>query len=157
MAHDGIAAVVDLAIGTARRRASKGDVALGLIAALRRIRAALDEESPARAGQLDATVRDIVIAHNLGRREIPASVALPEPGPGAALAITVLDDTAETCLALNAHTPDGSALQAAICLIAHRLLLELGGTPDIRRLYDRLWAARDEAAEPEPAAAVSLH
>src|SRR3954451_18400128 len=60
MAHDGIAAVVDLAIGTARRRASKTDIALGLIAALRRIRGVLDDEGPARAGQFDATVRDVV-------------------------------------------------------------------------------------------------
>jgi hypothetical protein len=147
MTHSGIEAVIELAIRTARRRAPSGDIAMGLVAALRRIRAALDEESPIMASQLDASVRDVVIAANLGRREVPAPVALPEPGPAAAFASIVLDDAALTCLALNAHTEDNSALHAAICVFAARLVAELGGAPAIGAVLDRIRASGPGGSE----------
>jgi hypothetical protein len=158
MAHNGIEAVIDLAIRTARRRASREDTVLGLIAGLRRIRAALDEKGPTLASQLDATVRDVLIARNLGGREVPKPAPLPEPGPGMWFATTVLEDAAQTCLALNGHTQDNSAVQAAICLLADRLVGQLGGAPDIRRLYDRLWAKQaDDDCGAGRESAVSLH
>jgi hypothetical protein len=158
MAHSGIEAIIELAIKTARRRASSDDIAAGLIAALRRIRAALDEESPKMASQMDATVRDVLIAANLGRREAPAPIAIPAPGHDAGFASLVLEDAALTCLALNAHTDDNSALHAAICLFAARLVAELGGAPDIGAVLDRLWAGATETGEitAVPASA-SLH
>jgi hypothetical protein len=147
MAQNGIEAVIELAIRTARRRAPSGDIAAGLVAALRRIRAALDEESPTMASQMDATVRDVLIAAGLGRRAVPAPVALPEPGPAATFASIVLEDAALTCLALNAHTEDNSALHAAICLFAARLVAELGGAPAIGAVLDRIRAGRSDGSE----------
>jgi hypothetical protein len=147
MAHSGIEAVIELAIKTARRRAPSGDIAAGLVAALRRMRAAVDEESPARASQLDATVRDVLIAANLGRREVPAPVTLPEPGQAGGFASVVLEDAALTCLALNAHTEDNSALHAAICCFAARLVGELGGAPAIGAVLDRIHAGASDGCE----------
>jgi hypothetical protein len=158
MAHNGIEALVDLTIKTARRRASAADTAIGIIAALRWIHAVLDEQGPLFASQMDATVRDVLIAHNLGRNDMPQAVPLPEPGAEAAFAVAVLEDAAQTCAALNAHTPDNSALFAAICLFATRLIATLGGTPDIRRLYDRVWAAGVADPDGMPReSAISLH
>ena len=158
MVHHGIEAVIELAIKTARRRAPSGDVAAGLVAALRRIRAALDEESPTMASQLDATVRDVLIAANLGRREVPPPVPLPAPGAAAPFASIVLEDAALTCIALNAHTPDNSALHTAICVFAARLVAELGGTPAIGTVLDSIRAGRSDGSDTTPIpVSASLH
>jgi hypothetical protein len=138
-----IEAVVDAAMEMAATRGARADAAIGIVAALRRIRATLEEEvGYAPAAAMDSTLHDLVISYNLRHlsetRQEPEPTALPEPGPDAVRASAIFEDAARNCIAFNTRTPDNSCLHQAICLLADRLFRLLGGTPAAADLIGRL-------------------
>ena len=135
--------VLQIAFRIIEARSSTEHVAVGIIAALRRLHAAVHElGGEAMASSMRATLRDIIMAHNLERlretRRVPQPVPLPAPTPEARFAVAVLEDAANSCLALNTLTPDNGCLHLAICLLAERLIDTLGGAPDYGAFADRL-------------------
>jgi hypothetical protein len=138
-----IEAVIDAAVEMVATCGSREDAANGIVAALRRIRATLDEQvGYAVAAAMDAMLRDLVVSYNLqlrrATRREPRPVELPRIGPGAARAAAIFEDAARNCIAFNARTPDNSHLHQAICLLANRLFRLLAGTPDPAALLARL-------------------
>jgi hypothetical protein len=139
-----IQGVLDIAFRVAEGRSSSDeDVALGLIAALRRIHVAAEEMHEGMALRLRGEIRDIIIAHNLERlresKALPSPAALPKPNQSSArLAIALLEDAANSCLALNALTPNNECVKLAVHLLMRRLIAAVGGAPDYSQLIDRI-------------------
>jgi hypothetical protein len=133
---DAVELVINMAFSAASKRGGKDDVVLGTIAALRRIRTAAEEAGgrPAVAAVGD-TIRQIVLMHNArqlgwtGAAPVPAR--LPEPQSSARVVVAIFEDAANTCLQLNAMTPNNWALGTAINLLTDRLIALLGGAPDL--------------------------
>jgi hypothetical protein len=152
-----VQAVLQVAFRTAEARSSAEHVAIGVIAALRRLHAAVHEAGgEAMASFMRATLRDVILARNLEclreTTRVPQPVPLPAPTPSARFAIAVLEDAANSCLMLNALTPDNGCLHLAIRLLAERLIDTLGGAPDYGTLADRL---ADATALGQPTALVA--
>jgi hypothetical protein len=147
---DAVELVINMAFSAASKRGGKDDVILGTIAALRRIRAAAEEAGgrPAVAA-VDDTIRHIGVTHNarrLGRtRAAPVPARLPEPRSSARVAVAIFEDAANTCLQLNALTPDNWALGAAINLLTDRLIALLGGPPDLDAVVRQISATPEKA------------
>jgi hypothetical protein len=144
--------VLEIAARVAEGRgSSKEDIALGIIAALRRIHAVVGEACEGLALSLRMQISDLIVAHNLERLRqtgsVPAAAPLPEPALASArVAVAVFDDAANSALALNALTPSNAGIELAVRGLVQRLLGVLGGAPDYRLLVDRI--ASDEAAPP---------
>jgi hypothetical protein len=136
-----VEAVVDAAMSMAAERGTRADVAIGIVAALRRIRATLDEQvGYAAAAAMDTTLQDLVVSYDLPRLSSgkPEPAELPEPGPETVRAAAIFEDAARNCIAFNVRTPDNSCLHEAICLLADRLFRVIGGTPAAPDLIGRL-------------------
>jgi len=157
--------VIDHSLTIAHRRASVGDVAHGLIAGLKRIRAAVDEVGGySMVSILDGAIRDRLIIRGLravraGEQELPAR--LPVAGPHSAVAETIMVAAAETCVIYGADQPDVTGLLYAAFLLVDRLIEALHAAPTCEDLLACLQAddERDEivfADAPEPAHA-SVH
>lgn len=146
-----IQGLIEIACRVAGQRgASAEDVALGIVAALRRIHTVVQEASDSLALTMREMLRDVIIRHNLDQlratEALPTSAPLPEKGGAAArLAVAVFEDAANSCLGLNALTPDNQAVAAAAHILLERLIQILGGAPDYRALIDRI---TDSAAGP---------
>ncbi len=139
-----IAAILETTVQTAQRRgASKELVALGIIAALRRIHAAVEEASEAMALGVRATILNLITARNLerlrGTKTTPVPAPLPEAGSSQDWAVIALfEDAANSCLALNAFMAGNDAIDQAILLLTERLIAVLGAPPDYAKLIDRI-------------------
>lgn len=129
-----VGAVVASAVSAAEKRASPADVAYGVVAALRRLRAAADEEAGyAMAAAVDTAIRRNLLAGSLaelrrtGRN--PPHVVLPTAGPGAASAAAIMESAADSCLAINAYAPDNGPFEAAVGVLTHQIGRHLDGEP----------------------------
>lgn len=125
-----VGAILATAISAAEKRASRADVAHGVIAALRHLRATADEQAgDAMASAIDAAVRQHLPAKPLSRAGAAMNV-LPPAGPGAAAAATIMESAADSCLAVNAHAPDNEPLEIAVNALTLQMLRHLDGPPE---------------------------
>lgn len=126
-----VSAILATALAAAEKRASPGDVAHGVLAALRRLRATADEEAgDAMVAAIDAAIRQNLLTGGLTDRRGPATIAaLPPVGPGAAAAAVIMESAAESCLAVNAHAPDNEPLEIAVNALTFQIGRHLGGAP----------------------------
>ncbi|GGF27128.1 hypothetical protein GCM10011611_36480 [Aliidongia dinghuensis] len=157
--------VIDHSLTIAHRRASVGDVAHGLIAALKRVRSAIEEVGGyTMVSLLDGAIRDRLIIRGLraaraGEREQPA--ALPVPGPRAVETETIMIAAAETCVIYGADAPDITGLLHTAFMLVDRLIEALHAAPTCEDLLACLQAddARDESVFADEAAAehASVH
>lgn len=127
-----VGAILATAISAAEKRASPGDVAHGVMAALRHLRATADEEAgDAMASAIDDAVRQHLIGGAPSDlRGGATATALPAAGPGAAVAAAIMESAADSCLAVNAHAPDNSPLEIAVNALTFQMLRHLSGAPD---------------------------
>ena len=157
--------VIDHSLTIVNNRASVGDVAHGLIAALKRIRSAVEEVGGyTMVSILDGAIRDRLIIRSLravrsGEPEMPA--VIPVAGSRALLTETIMVAAAETCVVYGAGEPDVTGLLYAAFMLLDRLIEALHAAPTCDDLLACLRAddERDEivfADEPEPAHA-SVH
>ena len=157
--------VIDHSLTIVNSRASVGDVAHGLIAALKRIRSAVEEVGGyTMVSILDGAIRDRLIIRGLravrsGEKELPATI--PAAGPRALMTETIMVAAAETCVIYGADEPDVTGLLYAAFMLVDRLIEALHAAPTCDDLLACLQAddERDEvvfADAPEPAFA-SVH
>ena len=138
--------LLDIAFRTVERRAAADEeIALGIVAALRRLHAAAFESGgETTALRLRAALRDAIIAENLERlrrsRRTPPAVALPALQPGGRFAMAVLEDAVDSCLALQSG---GDLVDRASRLLIGRLIDVLGGAPSYGAIVDRVADARE--------------
>ncbi len=136
-----IEAVIGSAFERAAQRAGAGDLAHGLLAALRRIRLVVDAQvGYSGACQIDDGIQDILVQRALAAYDSTAPEAMPLPpfGPSTARAVAILEDAAMSCLALNAWFPGNSAVSLAVAVLTSRLVDCLGGVPDRDTVFSRL-------------------
>jgi hypothetical protein len=148
-----VGAILGTALNAAARRASHADVVHGLIAGLRLLRSAVEEEAGyAMAAAVDSAIRTRLLAENLSRLRssgfAPESVPLPLPGREAGTATAIFEHAAQSCLAVNAHADDNTPLEQALSAFTAQLLQELGGAPGWSELVHelRLSSARRRVA-----------
>lgn len=162
---DMIEPVIDHSLTIANSRASVGDVAHGLIAALKRIRSAIEEVGGyTMVSILDGALRDRLIIRGLravraGETERPATI--PVAGPRALMIETIMVAAADTCVIYGADEPDVTGLLYTAFMLVDRLIEVLHAAPTCDDLLACLQAddERDEivfADAPEPAFA-SVH
>jgi hypothetical protein len=157
--------VIDHSLTIANSRAEVGDVAHGLVAALKRIRSAVEEVGGyTMVSILDGSIRDRLIIRGLraartGERETPAT--MPVPGPRALATETILVAAAETCVIYGADAPDVTGLLYAAFTLVDRLIEVLHAAPTCDDLLACLQAddERDEIvfADEEQGALASVH
>lgn len=161
-----VTAIVANAVAAAGKRGSAGDVAHGLIAGLRHLRAAVDEEAGyAMAAAIDQAIHSSLLAGNLEQLRqtgsTPAPVPLPNPGPGANAAAVIVSSATDSCLAVNAHAPDNGPLEHAVVILTSQLVKQLGGAPDWPALEKELHRpygfSGPIAAAVLPVAGVTVH
>ncbi|HEV2674577.1 MAG TPA: hypothetical protein VGV37_08550 [Aliidongia sp.] len=127
--------VIDHSLTIANNRASVGDVAHGLIAAVKRVRAAVEEVGGyTMVSILEGAIRDRLIIRGLraarsGERELPAT--LPVPGPRALVTETIMVAAAETCLIYGADEPDVTGLLYTAFMLVDRLIEALHAAPTV--------------------------
>jgi hypothetical protein len=129
-----ISAILATALSAAEKRAGPADVAHGVIAALRHLRATADEEAGyTMAAAIDTTVRQHLLAGGMSELRRtgrgPVFTALPPAGPGAAAAALIMESAADSCLAINAHAQDNEPLEIAVNALALQIGRHLGGEP----------------------------
>ena len=162
---DMIEPVIDHSLTIANSRASVGDVAHGLIAALKRIRSAIEEAGGyTMVSILDGAIRDRLIMRGLravraGETELPATI--PRAGPRALMIETIMVAAADTCVIYGADEPDVTGLLYTAFMLVDRLIEVLHAAPTCDDLLACLQAddERDEivfADAPEPTFA-SVH
>ena len=162
---DMIEPVIDHSLTIANGRASVGDVAHGLIAALKRIRQAIEEVGGyTMVSILDGAIRDRLIMRGLravraGETELPATI--PVVGPRALMIETIMVAAADTCVIYAADEPDLTGLLYTAFMLVDRLIEALHAAPTCDDLLACLQAddERDEivfADAPEPTFA-SVH
>jgi hypothetical protein len=133
---------IDHSLTIAHSHASIGDVAHGLLAALRRVRWVVDEVGGyTMVSMLDGAIRDRLIIRGLrnaraGEREQPAS--MPRPGADSAAAETILISAADACMIYAAQKPDVSDLLLTVFVLLDRLTETLHCAPDYSALMDWL-------------------
>jgi hypothetical protein len=157
--------VIDHSLTIANSRASVGDVAHGLIAALKRIRSAVEEVGGyTMVSILDGAIRDRLIIRGLravrsGEPELPATI--PVPGPRALMIETIMVAAADTCVIYGADEPDVTGLLYAAFMLVDRLIEALHAAPTCDDLLACLRAddERDEVvfADVEEPAFASVH
>ena len=127
--------VIDHSLIIANSRGSVGDVAHGLIAALKRIRAAIEDDGGyTMVSTLDGAIRDRLIIRGLravrsGEREIPVIMPVPVPGPRALATETIMVAAAETCVIYGADEPTIAGLFYTAFTLVDRLIEALHGAP----------------------------
>ncbi|WP_448204169.1 hypothetical protein [Azospirillum sp. sgz302134] len=138
-----ISAILGTAVTAAAKRASAADVAHGIIAGLRLLRSAAEDEAGyTMATAIDTAIRTRLLVENLSSLRTtghePDPVPLPPPGPGVAIAGAIFVSAAESCLTVNAHADDNEPLELAVFAFASQLLQQLGGSPEWRILMQEL-------------------
>jgi hypothetical protein len=67
---------------------------------------------------------------------------LPEAGPDSdRVGIAILEDAANSFIALNAFTPNNACIDLALRLVTEHLIEVLGAPPDYTKLADRITGA----------------
>ena len=124
---------IDHSLTIAHHHASIGDVAHGLLAALRRVRGVVDEVGGyTMVSMLDGAIRDRLIIRNMrnarcGEFEVPAS--MPRPGADSAVAQTIIVSAADACVVYAAQKPDTSDLMLTMFVLLDRLTETLHCAP----------------------------
>lgn len=136
-------AIIASAAVVALKRGSEHDVGLGVIAALRRLRATAAEEAGlAVVAAIDTVIRSRLLSENLTclrtSGAAPHGVAIPAPGRGANAAAVIFEAAADSCLAVNAHAPDNGPLELAVYALTGQMVQRFGGAPEWPVLKDEL-------------------
>jgi len=146
-----IEALIEVAYHVAARRSGEAELALGIIAGLRRLHRAAAEESVFAAAAMRGAIGDLLLERRLGEfadenSTPPPPVSLPAEHVAARVAMAVFEDAANSCLAFMPLLPDEEGLAIASRALVERLVSVLGGVPDYGTLADRI-------ADPESRAA----
>ncbi|MCG5241787.1 hypothetical protein [Azospirillum doebereinerae] len=157
-----VAAILGTAVAAAAKRGASGDVARGLIAGLRVLRATVEEEAGyTMAAAVDTAIRTRLLVDNLAKLRTtgqePEAIPLPAPGPGAGAAAAIFESAAESCLTVNAHAEDNGPLEHAVFAFTTQLLQQLGGAPEWRSLVGELRRASGGNPDEESDGEVTLH
>jgi hypothetical protein len=142
--------VIDHSLTIANNRAGVGDVAHGLVAAVKRVRSAIEEIGGyTMVSILDGAIRDRLIIRGLraaraGEQELPA--VMPIPGPRSQATEKIMVACAETCVIYVAGEPDMSGLLYTAFMLVDRLIEVLHAAPTCDDLLACLQAddERDE-------------
>jgi hypothetical protein len=143
---------IDHSLTIAHSHASIGDVAHGLLAAIRRVRWVVDEVGGyTMVSMLDGAIRDRLIIRNLrnarcGEIEVPAR--RPLPGVDSAAAEVILISATDACMAYAALKTDVSDLLLTVFILLDRLTETLHCAP---RFDDLMAWVRDGAEQLEEA------
>lgn len=155
--------VIDHSLSLLAGRAATGDVAHGILAAMRRVRQALDEIGGyTLVAMLDETIRDRLIIRRL-REHRAGTVSpfgrLPRIGPMADMAETVMVAAADACLVYAADVPDSTGMMSVLLILVDRLIETLGDAPEHRELARWLAGPEETPATEtgEAVFAVSVH
>ncbi|HVJ52269.1 MAG TPA: hypothetical protein VM689_07395 [Aliidongia sp.] len=141
---------IDQSLMIAHRHAPVGDVAHGLLTALRRVRVAVEDVGGyAMVSMLDGAIRDRLIIRRL-RQDWPAggavaAAAMPCPGAHSPIADMILINAAETCLIYAAQHADTSELLLTVFVLLDRLIETLHSAIDCGDLLAWLRAEDDKA------------
>jgi hypothetical protein len=140
-------AIIDSAWQAASNRGTSADLACGVLAALRRLRQVIEDNAGETAsGIFLASVRQVVMESTLARIRVhharPKPVPLPQPRLESRVSCAILEDAANTCLALNCQADDNSPLCQATETLLHRLFDLTGGTPDTDEITERIVGER---------------
>jgi len=157
-----VAAILGTAVAAAAKRGASGDVARGLIAGLRVLRATVEEEAGyTMAAAVDTAIRTRLLVDNLAKLRTtgqePEAIPLPAPGPGAGAAAAIFESAAESCLTVNAHAEDNGPLEHAVFAFTTQLLQQLGGAPEWRSLVGELRRESGDGSDGEGDDEVTLH
>ncbi|HEY0835315.1 MAG TPA: hypothetical protein VGE72_15540 [Azospirillum sp.] len=136
-------AIIATATSAALKRGSEEDVGLGVIAALRRLRATAQEEAGLTVvAAIDTVIRSRLLAENLTHLRAsgapPDAITIPAAGRGTNTAAAIFESAADSCLAVNAHAPDNGPLELAVYALTGQLVQRFGGTPAWPALKDEL-------------------
>jgi hypothetical protein len=140
---------IDQSLMIAHRHAPVGDVAHGLLTALRRVRVAVEEVGGyPMVSMLDGAIRDRLIIRSL-RHDWPAGGAvaavMPCSGAQSPIADMILTNAAETCLIYAAQHADTSELLLTVFVLLDRLIETLHSAVDCGDLLAWLHAEDDKA------------
>lgn len=157
-----VAAILGTAVAAAAKRGASGDVARGLIAGLRVLRATVEEEAGyTMAAAVDTAIRTRLLVDNLAKLRTtghePEAIPLPLPGPGASAAAAIFESAAESCLTVNGHAEDNGPLEHAVFAFTAQLLQQLGGAPEWRCLAGELRRPPDDDRDASADTEVTLH
>jgi hypothetical protein len=134
--------VIDHSLWLLSERTLPGDAAQGILAAIRRVRGALEESGGAPlVDLLDSAIRDRLIIRNLRRRragECPDAGRLPPGGPSLAIAQTIMVTAAETCMAYAENDPDVGGMLVVVLILLDRLIETMGEAPSHVELLESL-------------------
>src|ERR1700689_780667 len=124
---------IDHSLTIAHDHASIGDVAHGLLAALRRVRGAVDEVGGyTMVSMLDGAIRDRLVIRNLGNApcgEFEAPAIMPRPGADSAVAQTIIVSAADACMIYATQKSDASDLMLTMFILLDRLTETLHCAP----------------------------
>jgi hypothetical protein len=144
---------IDHSLTIAHNHASIGDVAHGLLAALRRVRWVVDEVGGyTMVSMLDGAIRDRLIIRNLRNVRCGAAenaATMPRPGAASGAAETIMISAADACMVYAAQKPDISDLLLTVLVLLDRLTETLHCAPDYDELMAWLKTGRDDWDEDE--------
>jgi hypothetical protein len=157
--------VIDHSLSLLPSRVEPGDIAYGILAALRRVRSALDEIGGySLVSMLDAAIRDRLIIRNLRSYRAGEAIVfgrLPPSGATIGVAETIMVAAAETCLIYGADAPDVSGVLMVVFVLLDRLIETMGEAPEYgelaRWLRDDAEAMSSVEIEAEGDLAASVH
>ncbi len=157
-----VTAILGTAVAAAAKRGASGDVARGLIAGLRVLRATVEEEAGyTMAAAFDTAIRTRLLVDNLAKLRTtghePEAIPLPAPGPAATATVAIFESAAESCLTINSHAEDNGPLEHAVFAFTTQLLQQLGGAPEWRCLAGELRRPPDGDPDEETNGEVTLH
>ncbi|HYD99612.1 MAG TPA: hypothetical protein VEH84_09525 [Alphaproteobacteria bacterium] len=149
-------ALIGTAVASAERRAGPAETAIAVLAALRRLRALIDEQAGFAAAALwDDSLREILLAQSLQRRargdEAAGALPVPSHSEGERRARAILEDAVQSTLMLNAVGPGNLAVQAATGILLGHLLRLLDGVPAAETLLAELRREPEMRAVADPA------
>jgi hypothetical protein len=137
-----IEALIEVAFHVAARRSEPEELALGILAGLRRLHQQQAEESVIVAATMRGMIGDLLLERRLGQVRgdgtAPPPVALPEERASARVAMAVFEDAANSCLAFLPVLPEGEGLEIASRTLVDHLVEVLGGVPDYGVLAARV-------------------
>ncbi len=146
--------VIDQSLDLLRGRAGAEDIAHGVLVALRRVRATLEEMGGyAPLSTLDTAIRHRLIIRQLRSRragELTRTVPLPRPGAQGQLTETVMLASVETCLVYALREPDLCGLFVVVFVLVDRLVEAMGDLPDHGDLAIALRATDDSLLDEMP-------
>jgi len=125
-----ISTIVASAIECAGRGGGDADVVHGLVAGLRRLRTVVAAQAGYGAAcALEDSIHAVFVDRTMQAAERSPRV-LPPQTVHTRRAVQILEDSAMSCLALNAFFPGNTSIGFAVQVLAGRLVDRLGGVPD---------------------------